>query len=192
MILRFEHIQNVGTEGLRGFHHVGTGGIFFSGDGEIRRGAVDGNAGFEEGVDKFYSGRKVGLIGGNQIAAWVAELGFLHDFIVVFRGDAAVVGGDEAAGLFGRLGGAGGRGVVAEVGGFDGFDAARVGRPGVAAAALDGVFAHAPRIEEEGVALAGGVVEDGVVEGKGIGDGLGVVPFLRGDGEGRGGVGELA
>ncbi len=68
--------------------------------------------------------------------------------------------------------------------GFQGGDALGGNGPVVPAAFFDGVFAHAPDVEEESLTVAGSQVEDGAVVGDFVFDGLAIVPFLRGDGHG--------
>ena len=78
MVLRLEHVEDVGPEGLGGLDDVGTGGIAFAGGGEGGRGLVDLDASFDEGVDELDGRRKVGLGGGEDVAAGIAEIGLLH------------------------------------------------------------------------------------------------------------------
>src|SRR5262249_32647590 len=90
--------------------------------------------------------------------------------------------------------GVGGGAALEQAGGLGGLcggnDLGR-GGPGVFIAAINGAAAHVPDVVEELLAVAGGVVADGLVGGGGVVDGLAEVPGLRGDGGEVVGLGEL-
>ena len=160
----------------------------------MARSTVD--AGFQERVGEFDGGGEVRLVGGEDVAAWVAMRGVVKDGVVESGGNWAPKDLVRARVrvrlpcllLLVRL--------LLRVwlqlrcvrrdlrlwrclrvccffccGFFEGFDALGGDGPGVLAAALDGVLAHDVDVIEDGGAVAGGVVEHGAVVGLLVGDG---------------------
>ena len=170
VILRLKHVHHEGTERLRGLHDVGPGRIRLARDLERRGGAFDRDAVAHEGVDKFHRRREISLIGRQNEAARIAVGRIVEHAFVEFgrRGF-----GEESRQLilagFRRF----------DAGGFvERFDAFRGDRPGVAVAAINGVFAHAIDVGEKQFAVARSIVERRPVELHFVVDRLAVVPEL--------------
>ena len=81
VILRLEHVQHVRAEGLVAFHHEAARGIILAGDGEGRCGLVNGDAVLQQRVDEFGGGGEIGLIGGDDVAARIAQFGIVQNLL---------------------------------------------------------------------------------------------------------------
>ena len=71
MVLRLEHVEHVGAERLRRLHDVRPRGIRLAGDREVGRGAVDLDAGPEQGVDELRRRQEVRLVRRHDVPARV-------------------------------------------------------------------------------------------------------------------------
>uniref|UniRef100_A0A0N4ZWA7 Twin arginine translocase protein A n=1 Tax=Parastrongyloides trichosuri TaxID=131310 RepID=A0A0N4ZWA7_PARTI len=144
MVLRLEHVQHVGPEGLGGLHHIGALRIALSANGERGAGDLNVDAAFHQSVEEGHRGGQVALFFRvDDEAARIAVLGRLQHRIEQARVDGAAVGG-------------GGRR-------FQRVDFLGRDGPTVLAAALDAVGAHLIDAHQQTFAIARGVVDDGPV-----------------------------
>ena len=147
-----------------------------------RGGLQDSDAVLDEGVDELGGGGEIGLVGRDDVAARIAQLGVVQHGVVELGGKRPCArpprrigaspwaaarrpaASTPAAGVAGRRG-------------FQRRDALRRDGPGIAAALLDGIAAHPVDVVEQRLAVARGHVENRAVVGHVVIDGLPVVPL---------------
>ena len=92
VVLRLEHVEHLRAECLRGEDDVGAGGIVLAVDVEVGAGLLDLDAGLHEAVDELGRGGEVGLVGGDDVAARVLQLGIVEHLVVEIGGNALGAG----------------------------------------------------------------------------------------------------
>ena len=85
MILRLEHVEDMGAIRLRRAHDIGSRRIGLAAGAERGIGALDFDPGLDEGVEEGDGGRQVGLVGGDDIGARIALGGNLDQRLILER-----------------------------------------------------------------------------------------------------------
>ena len=177
MVLRLEHVEHVGAEGLRAPHHVGADRIRLPGHGKVGRGPFHHHPGLEQRVDELRRRGEVGLVRWEDVPARIAQVGIEQLLIVLARPAAAA----EAAHVAGEVRLALPRlQFLAQPVHPLGLD-----RPAVLVPPLDRVHPHAPDAVQERLPVARGEVEHRLVRGHRVVDRLPEVPRLRRDRRGQ-------
>ena len=145
MVLRLEHVEDVGPERLGGPDHVRPRRVALSGRLEVAHGALDRDPVLDERVHELGRGGEIGLVGGDDVAARVAPGGLVEQRHVLCGHDAL-----PAAPPARRVA----RGAVFRGRGLHRRDDLRMDRPAVATAALDRVLPHQVDVVEQRLAIA--------------------------------------
>ena len=180
VILRFKHVEHVRTEGLVALHDVRAGTILLAADAEGRRGTVHNHTSLLHRDQELLRGEEVGLIHRNHVPTRHAQVLATEVLFVGFLRRAAAtpeVGIGHGIRHWGAPTTAAAS-ATADLGFGVGEDLRR-DNPIVLATALDHVVAHAPDIEQHGLTVARGVVEDRLVGGHRVVDRLLEMPFLE-------------
>src|SRR5262249_42267852 len=96
MILRFEHVDDMGPECLRRLDDIGTGRIALSTDLKGGRRSMNSDPVLDQSIDEFRRGQKIRLIRRNNVAARVAlrripkQLEILHWHALLAEGRARI------------------------------------------------------------------------------------------------------
>ena len=180
MILRLEHVNHVRPKRLRGQHDERSRCVALVRNLEVARGPMDGHVHFAERVHEFDRGGEVWLARGNDVATRVAPFrtSQLRPGFRVGVGCATTAA--SAASCLGEP-------VLLR----NGRVASRRRRPGVLAATLDRTLSHLPDVEQQGLAVPRGVVDDRTVERDRVIHRLPEAPLLRCDRIGQVAVGQL-